>query len=306
MLLHPISDLHVDKEGNAFKRAVPLDRDVVVLIAGDWGEPGTAYMPLMREIFPDNRIVAHAGNHDFYSEGNPKADPRFKTTWQRERDLAPKIAASLGIDWLDGGYSNGEIVIDGVRILGGTSWTDFQARPNYIMPGDAARMAASSSGMRDYRKIKVDPGKSRHNLTPAHTIQDHKLFRRWLEGALATPFDGDTIVSTHHAPSWQSLQTPGKPGSDLDWCYASDLERLMHWPDETNGLAPSHVPPSFWFHGHIHRNQDYSIGGTRVIANPRGYPAGPVWREGGPRENPDFDPQLVIEIGRDLTPTMGM
>jgi hypothetical protein len=40
--------------------------------------------------------------------------------------------------------------------------------------------------------------------------------------------------------------------------------------------------------------RDHFVGAT--LCNPRGYPAGKVWREGGPRENPHFDEDLVIEI----------
>jgi hypothetical protein len=80
--------------------------------------------------------------------------------------------------------------------------------------------------------------------------------------------------------------------TELDWCYASNLDHLMQGPNA----------PSLWIHGHIHRNQDYVVGSTRVIANPRGYPTRFV--PNAPRENPDFDPRLVVEVGVDLTPGM--
>ena len=45
--------------------------------------------------------------------------------------------------------------------------------------------------------------------------------------------------------------------------------------------------PRLWIHGHIHDSHDYTIGNTRVIANPRGYID---------ELNPNFDPELVIEV----------
>jgi hypothetical protein len=42
-----------------------------------------------------------------------------------------------------------------------------------------------------------------------------------------------------------------------------------------------------WVHGHIHFHSDYTLGQTRVLANPRGYPTEP--KKG-------FDPALVIEV----------
>jgi hypothetical protein len=59
------------------------------------------------------------------------------------------------------------------------------------------------------------------------------------------------------------------------------------------------LAPRYWLRGHVHKSLDYTIGDTRVICNPRGYP-GP----GGTRESPNFDPHLTIEVGPDPTPGM--
>jgi predicted phosphodiesterase len=45
---------------------------------------------------------------------------------------------------------------------------------------------------------------------------------------------------------------------------------------------------ALWIHGHTHVSQDYRIGNTRVICNPRGY--------AGYELNPAFDPRLIIEV----------
>jgi Icc-related predicted phosphoesterase len=42
-----------------------------------------------------------------------------------------------------------------------------------------------------------------------------------------------------------------------------------------------------WIHGHIHSYCDYTLGKTRVLANPRGYPTEP--RTG-------FNPGLIAEV----------
>ena len=81
---------------------------------------------------------------------------------------------------------------------------------------------------------------------------------------MAEPNPGPVVVVTHHAPSALSL------GHDLQFqdavraAYASNLEELV----AGSGAA-------LWVHGHIHRAADYSVGGTRVICNPRGYPDEP-------------------------------
>jgi Icc-related predicted phosphoesterase len=82
-------------------------------------------------------------------------------------------------------------------------------------------------------------------------------------------------IVTHHAPSSQSL--PAQFLNDpLSPAYASNLEPFI----EKCGAA-------CWIHGHIHQRADFTIGNTRVLANPRGYPT--ELRHG-------FDSALVIEI----------
>ncbi|HEX7883576.1 MAG TPA: hypothetical protein VF499_12660 [Afipia sp.] len=178
-----------------------------------------------------------------------------------------------------------------MRLVGSTLWSDFSARPAYMSFDAAVRDAAR--GMNDYRLIKVEPGRSRDVLRPRDTINAHKRSRAFIERLLGEPTDcSETVVISHHAPSYRSLMSRGLAFSDLDYCYASNLEALMHGPHA----------PSVWIHGHIHASRDYRIGDTRVIANPRGYPA--TFRPNAPRENPDFDPRLVVEVGPGLTPGM--
>jgi hypothetical protein len=43
---------------------------------------------------------------------------------------------------------------------------------------------------------------------------------------------------------------------------------------------------ALWIHGHLHRADDYVIGSTRVLCNPRGYPD----------ESTGFVPDLVVEV----------
>jgi hypothetical protein len=129
----------------------------------------------------------------------------------------------------------------------------------------------------------------------ADTVAAHRAARRFLQETLATEFDGDTVVVTHHAPSFRSLYgwDPERPQAfgNLDWCYASDLEYLM----------TGEGAPRLWIHGHTHASRDYAVGATRVIANPRGYPPELCSKV---RENPNFDAGLIVEIEPRPTLTM--
>ena len=53
----------------------------------------------------------------------------------------------------------------------------------------------------------------------------------------------------------------GNEDSRLDPAYASNLDDVV----AVSGAR-------LWFHGHLHTRADYTIGGTRVVCNARGYP----------------------------------
>jgi hypothetical protein len=285
--IHLVSDLHTDIRDNGdFKPAV-VDCDVIV-VAGDAQAPGTLALRKVRELYPDRAmpLIYVPGNHDFYSEGDKKLralNPALQTTYGHQRLEMPAVASELGIILLDDAVT----VIDDVRFIGSTLWSDFSARPGYVAFDTAVRDAARL--MNDYKFIKVGKGRSRDRIRPGDTINAHKIARNFIEKALAEPFEGGTAVITHHAPSYRSLLGAGVQFAEMDWCYASNLEHLM-----TGENAPQ-----IWMHGHVHANRDFVVGETRVVANPRGYPAAL-----GQRENPDFDPAFVAEIEPRLAPGM--
>lgn len=298
MRAHVVNDQHHNIPFNDY---APRDVDCdLVICAGDVGPPLRESLKWLAKHYPSQRKIYVPGNHDYYS-AEVKNHPELKTTYERERAEAPAVAADLGIDLLD----NASVEIEGVRFLGSTLWTDFGSAPDYLTFADRIRAAMR---MNDYRLVKVGKGRGGDRLLPRDTINAHKVAVKWLTEQLAQPFDGETVVVTHHAPSEKSL-FGGKVGQDLDWCYASNLEHLMMPADSpeaiARGLTPNHVPPSAWIHGHVHANQDYRVGagvdtdGCRVLANPRGYPK--YERQNAPRENPAFDDQLVIELGCGLT-----
>jgi hypothetical protein len=279
-----VSDLHVDIAGNGGYVPPPVDADVTV-VAGDARAPGTLALRAVRDLYPDRDrpLIYVPGNHDYYSHHDPKR-PELKTTFERQREEMSAVAAELCVTLIDDAVA----VIDGVRFIGSTLWTDFSARPGYVPFEDAIREAAR--GMNDYRLIKTGKGRSKDQLRPRDTINAHKVERAFLERTLATPFDGDaSVIVTHHAPSYRSLMLRGLTFNNLDWCYASNLEHLMH----------GDAAPAIWMHGHVHVNRDYTVGNTRIVANPRGYPL-----RNGLRENPDFNPALVVEL--EPRPTFGM
>jgi predicted phosphodiesterase len=247
MKIHLLSDLHTEF---APFQPPPTDADVVVL-AGDVGV-GTRGLPAVREWFLDRPVVYVAGNHEFYREAIPRLSEK----------LAEETEGS-GIHYLE----NRAVVIGGVRFLGCTLWTDFDVF------GERVRcMAEAQVTMNDFRLIRVLPQYRRFHPNDAAAMHERSL--RWLMAALDEPFAGTTVIVTHHAPSLRSCN-PAYRSHPVTAAYVSDLEWML------DGRA------ALWVHGHTHLCVDYEIGGTRVVANQRGYPHDGV--EG-------FDPGLVLEV----------
>jgi predicted phosphodiesterase len=253
MKLHVLSDLHLSLAG----MAVPdTDADVVVL-AGDIARPDTACAWAHQIRKP---AIYVAGNHEFYN-----GDLQGTLSELRCHGAGSELHVLECDAWTFGG----------VRFLGATLWSDFRIFGDE--PTRASSMAGAAKLIRDFQRISVDPERSR-----LFTPQDSRaLFDRtaaWLDARLQQAFDGPTVVITHHAPSPQSIH-PRFAGSLLNGCFVSNLEHLM---------GGERV--RLWIHGHTHDSFDYTVRGTRVLCNPRGY----VMQ--GVGENAVFDPALVVAL----------
>ncbi|MBN8494831.1 MAG: metallophosphoesterase family protein [Burkholderiales bacterium] len=270
MKLLLLSDLHLELSDLVLDPALEVD---VALLAGDIVNPGhrladwVARSPVLRRA---RAVVAVAGNHEY-----------FDTVLQQEAAALRRAAAAARhppLHWLDGDA----VVIDGVRFLGCTLWTDFALRIDTPQGprSDAARgLAVAAQRMADYWVISWRDDGPRRPLTPQDTLRLHQAQRQWLAEALAQPFDGPTVVLTHHGPHRGSLV----PRFAADWVSAAYLNEL---PDSFFQV------PRLWLHGHTHASSDYRVGGCRIVCNPRGYQP-----RGAPRpENPQFDPARVVVL----------
>lgn len=263
-----LSDLHLD--------VCPLDltppeHDVAV-VAGDVSSKLCGrVLPWLRDRFP-GPVVYVPGNHDFY-----------RTTYQKEVEQARELAAAAGVTLLVEGET---AVLAGVRFVGATLWTDWSVRPEER--SNAVQTAAGPAGMNDVRAIKWRRGPQDYSkFLPRYSEALHREQRRKVEAALAEPHAGPTVVVTHHAPHERSLRG-GTWREPLDAAYASDLSSVLEGPNA----------PDLWVHGHIHECRDYTVGRTRVVANPRGYvtESSPALPRRTDVENPAFDPALVVEV----------
>lgn len=250
MKLRVMSDLHVEFFDFVPHPEVPAD---VVVLAGDIL---TEHYGLQwaRRYFADLPIVYVMGNHEFY-------DAHYERVLERARQEAAKLDIHL--------LENDEAVIDGVRFLGATLWTDFEIDP--LMPW-AYAMRYAKRGMTDFNIIRFQDGM----LSPEATREIHRNSRSWLADRLSEPFNGKTVVVTHHLPNKRSINRQFHL-HPLNPAFASDLSDLVQ------------PPVDLWVHGHTHCSCDYEpVEGTRVLCNPRGY---------GPSDlNEEFNQYLVVEV----------
>lgn len=256
------SDLHLEFLENGFPQSrlvEPAPGADLLVLAGDIhnGVKGI-------EAFADwpVPVVYLAGNHEFYDHD-----------WESTRRDLRAACTGTRVTFLD----NDAVEFEGVRILGCTMWTDFRLRGST----QAQAMAAAERGLMDYHAICTTSGL----LSAQQTLADHEQSRAWLEGELAQPFNGKTVVVTHHGPHPLSIH-PRFVGNPLNPGFISDLTPLLRDAD-------------LWMHGHTHDSFDYQIGRCRVVANPAGYILNRAAATADLNfvfENGKFDPGLVVEV----------
>lgn len=267
MKLQLLSDLHLESHPRFEAEPAP-DADLLVL-AGDIGSyqngsrlGGTdfglgRFSPRQGWPVP---VIYVPGNHEYDGDD-------FDAVHRRLRDCCD----ALGILWLE----RETRVIDGVRFIGTTLWSDFDALVDPAA-GMTEQFRARGKAMRAANFYLETTGTTRAGQPfLAEQVREHSLVcQDWLRKALAEPFDGTTVAITHFAPTLASADpryglTPGTAG----FCNALDE------------LLPR---AQLWLHGHLHCAFDYVKDGCRVVANPLGYR--------GKGEQEAFKPQLSIEV----------
>ncbi len=267
-----LSDLHLESNPHFVPQPTP-GADVLVL-AGDIGSYqtnssltrlGIADFGLQRFADWPVPVIFVPGNHEYDALD-------FAGTHQRLRETCER----LGLVWLEQEVT----VIAGVRFVGCTLWTDFDALTSTRAVTSEVTVGQQLAAREKAFRAADFALKKNHTLVGgkpmlAEAVREHGLMSQaWLRHALAQPFSGTTVVVTHFAPSLLSADprygtTPGTAG----FCNAlDDLFPLAH----------------LWLHGHLHCPSDYRAGGCRVIANPLGYAR--------KNEQLTFKPQICIKV----------
>lgn len=264
MKIQLLSDLHLEVHPQFVPEPAP-DADLLVL-AGDIGSYQNdsqvagdnfgleRFSPLPQWGGWPTPVVFVPGNHEYDMQDFDAAHDRLRRTCDR-----------LGLLWLE----RETLVLGGVRFVGTTLWSDFDALADHEQCTDLTRrLRLRQKAFRAANFYLAKTGTTRAG-TPwlAEPMREQALAcMAWLEDALARPFDGATVAITHFAPSLRSADpryglAPGTAG------FCNALDHLL--PRAT-----------LWLHGHLHAPSDYTVQGQqadgtpwqcRVVANPLGY-----------------------------------
>jgi predicted phosphodiesterase len=242
MKLQIYSDLHLEF---APLDLTPRDADVVIF-AGDIDLKSRG-VKWANEAF-QCPVIYVCGNHEYYGG-------HIQRTLRKMKEAAAPHVHVL---------ENEALILNQTRFLVTTAWTD------YSSTGDVnAAKRVAWEWMNDFTVIRTD--ESYRRLRPDDLVAKSRAAYAWLTKELDRPFDGKTVVVSHHAPALDYV------GDDLPAhliaAYAND------WP-ELLGKA------DLWIYGHTHVAADFLKNGCRVVSNPRGYP----------NQKTGFDPNLLIEI----------
>ena len=264
MTIQPLSDLHLEVHPGFVPAPAP-GADLLVL-AGDIGsyqsgslledeDFGLArFSPLPQYAGWPTPVVLVPGNHEYDVQDFDAAHARLRATCER-----------LGLIWLE----RESVVLNGVRFVGTTLWSDFDALADAAQVSDVAqRLKMRDKAFRAANFYLKKTGATRAGQPfLAQALRDQALVcQEWLRHALKTPFEGPTVAVTHFAPSLRSADpryglVPGTAG------FCNALDGLLEHAD-------------LWLHGHLHAPSDYRVQGQRedgtpwqcrVVANPLGY-----------------------------------
>ncbi len=259
MKIQLLSDLHLEVDPSFSPTPAP-GADLLIL-AGDIGARHdtpmashgasdwhlTRFSPVLGQ-WPVP-VIYLPGNHEYDGQDFDECSAEL-------RDLAD----ALGFIWLE----REAIVIAGIRFIGTTLWSDFDAfadQPSHIAGSMSYNLRQRERAFRAANYYLEKAATTRYGqLFDAQAMRDEALVcQAYLRTQLALQHAGPTVVVTHFAPSLRSHDSryglvPGTAG------FCNVLDDLVPAAD-------------LWLHGHLHCASDYQIGGCRVVANPLGYAA---------------------------------
>lgn len=250
--LRVVSDLHLEGFSNfpvdmlfqKFISSANADDVSALVLAGDISSKPAQLIEFVSYCATKfAKVIFVPGNHEYYKsdfdERNIEIDKGLSTI-KNVLFATDDVRCSL--------------ITDDVRVIYGTLWGDggFSTKDRFTI----------SSYLNDFKLITRTSQGSK--FTVDHMIQLYKAQKKQIKEFLNTPFNGNTIVVTHHLPSRslvsaRYLERDGSDGANGGFVGACD------------DLLEGDVAPKLWIHGHTHDTIYTKIHRTTVVCNPAGY-----------------------------------
>lgn len=251
MKIRLLSDLHTEfRLPYKVQSFAEYRGEDVLVLAGDIASGSTNTMDVIKffldQGFP--KVIYVPGNHEYYGTGFDEFNAKMEN----------KCYMTPGAYYLN----PDAVVIDGVKFIGATLWTNFADNP--------FSQSAAKRGINDFRMIRdFDVNRC------AKTYYEHLDF---IKQAYEERGSNKVVVVTHFLPARECI-APRFRGPDLinDY-FANDLGEYIATMSDTT-----------WLFGHTHDATDIVLGDTRVVANPHGYYT-------AMNDGIGFDPFKVIEL----------
>lgn len=184
-------------------------------------------------------IIIILGNHEFYHG-----------KWYETIDIMrEEYSKYSNVHFLE----DDSIVINDIIFTGSTIWTNM----NNI---DPVTLQYIPNMMNDFRLIKNEM-KGYKALKPMETVIRHKNSMCYIREIVEFNNMNQHVIITHHAPHSLSINKEYSDDFCMNGAYQSDLSDFIL----------DNYDIKYWFHGHMHSQNDYMIGNTRILSNPRGY-----------------------------------
>jgi hypothetical protein len=256
------SDLHLeafgyrDPESLAYDFLPPDPRDdqSILVLAGDISSEGAqllAFLVTCCKRWPWVYFVA--GNHEFYRHDYKRYSADLKSS------LLSKTSYGDAFD-------NLEFAIDDV---GYEEHQDLKLRfifcPLWADGGLGLHdQAITGRFLNDFRLITNMEGDSFKRFTVQDMMRIHKKQKAKIAEYLAQPFDGRSVVITHHLPSRKLVSARFWPADGSDGANGGFVGAC-------DDILYSDHAPWQWIHGHTHDSISTTINATRIDCNPCGY-----------------------------------
>ena len=248
-LIRAISDIHQEFGPIEDIPEFPEDSKTVMVLAGDIGmatKPHT-FIDLLKEC--EDRFaqtIYVLGNHEFYDSSLLRARDKIQAVVDHAGLKKVHVIDESGI------YKRYKVVF-----VCATLWTDYDKQNPHAM-------MMARSAMNDYNFIRNGSSVGNPYAKKAHPgdmLVRHLEARDWMLAEIKKWKDSGhrVVVVSHHLPSYQCIPETFK-GDPMNACYASEL-----------GNEICDLEPNVWIHGHTHESNDFKLGSTRIICNPRGY-----------------------------------